>query len=536
MRTYDYIVVGGGSSGCIAAAELAKVRGNEVLLIECGEPAEANPETLRADGYKDAFANDRLMWERFTAPQQTSAKQRIYVGSGTGMGGSGSVNGMVYTRGAAVDFAEWPEGWRWDDVRKDFDSLERVIRPNRRAPTQFTEACIRGAEEAGFRRKDDLNDGDLAGVIGYEWMNYEGENRRSSYVAFIRDEDLPGLTIATGARAEKIVVDDQRRVTGVTYIAEGMRVSAKARREVVLCAGALETPKLLMLSGVGPAEALRALGIPVALDAPGVGENLHDHPNVPLFFAGRREADCKYPQLYSFHRANPESSLPEGQSDTCYVYWPARSSMKEAMKRVLPGKVLSEGLYDPLRGPLRRGVDLAFASAAVRRFVDRMYGVIVILGKPKSRGRLSLVSRDVREQARIDPRYYQDAEDMETMLKGVRLARRVAASKSMTDWGNLELMPGKWVKSDAKLARWIEENTITTYHFAGTCRMGEDAGATTDTRLRLRGLRGLRIGDASVIPTTPVSALNAPSMLVGYRAARYAIEEAGSEVAIEAAG
>ncbi len=535
MKTYDYIVVGGGSSGCIAAAELAKVRGQKVLLLECGERAESNPETLRADGYKYAFANDRVIWERFTVPQRTCGKKRIFQGTGTGMGGSGSVNGMVYTRGAAVDYAEWPKGWRWENVQEDFQALERVLRPNRRTPTEFTEACIRGAEEAGFRRKEDLNDGELGGVIGYEWMNFEGEDRRSSYVAFLRDADLPGLTIETGARAEKIDIDGNRRVTGVTYLVDGKRVQARASREVVLCAGALETPKLLMLSGVGPAEMLREFDVPVVLDARGVGKNLHDHPNAPLFFAGDHDVDCNFPQLYSFHRANLASDLPEGQSDTCYVYWPARSAMKEAMKRVLPGKVLPEPLYDRFRGTVRSGVDLAFKSAALTRFVERMYGIVIILGKPKSRGQLTLRSRDVREQARLDPAYYSHPEDMETMVKGVRLARRVAASESMSRWGNRELMPGKRIQSDSKIAQWIEENTITTYHFAGTCRMGEDAAAVTDTRLRFRGLTGLRIGDASVIPTTPVSALNAPSMLVGYRAAQYAIEEAVAGVATEAA-
>ncbi len=536
MKTYDYIVVGGGSSGCIAAAELAKVRGSSVLLLECGGRAEENPETLRADGYKHAFANDRVIWERFSAPQGTCGDQRLFMGSGTGMGGSGSVNGMVYTRGAAADYAEWPKGWRWEDVVGDFEALERVIRPNRRPPTEFTEACIRGAEEAGFRRKDDLNDGDLAGVIGYEWMNYEGDARRSSYVAFIRDADLPGLTVETGARAERLEIDDQKRVTGVTYLQDGKRVTASARREVVLCAGALETPKLLMLSGVGPTQTLRTFEIPVVLDAPGVGGNLHDHPNVPLFFLGERPVDCNYPQLYSFHRANAASDLPAGQSDTCYVYWPARSSMKEAMKRILPGKVLSEALYDRLRPTVRGGVELAFKSRAFERMIERMYGIVVILGKPKSRGRVSLASRDVHAQARLDPAYYAHPEDMDTMVKGVRLARRVAASSSLRGWGARELMPGTRIEKDAKIARWIEENTITTYHYAGTCRMGDDAAAITDTRLRFRGLSGLRIGDASVIPRTPVSALNAPSMLVGYRAARYAIEEASAGVAPEAAG
>jgi choline dehydrogenase len=535
MNEFDYIVVGGGSSGCIAAAELAKAKGATVLLLECGEPAEANPETLRADGYKDAFANDRVIWERFSAPQASCGKQRLFMGSGTGMGGSGSVNGMVYTRGAALDYAEWPAGWRWDDLRPDFEAIERALRPHRRAPTDFTEACVAAAEQAGFTRKEDLNDGELGGVIGYEWMNYEGEARRSSYVAFLRDASLPGLTIRTGARAEKLEIDARRRVTGVSYLVDGRRELARARREVVLCAGALETPKLLLLSGVGPADALRSFEIPVVLDAPEVGANLHDHPNVPLFFLGERAADCFYPQLYSFHRANPASALPPGQSDTCYVFWPARSSMKQAMKRLLPSKVLPERLYATrLHGAVRAGVDRAFGLESVERFIHRMYGIVVILGKPKSRGRLGLRSRDVQEQAHLDPAYYTHPEDMQTMLAAVRLARRISESEGLVRWGNRELMPGRRVRSDGKLAAWIGANTITTYHYAGTCRMGDDPRSVVDTRLRFRGLSGLRVGDASAIPVTPVSALNAPSMLVGLRAARYALEDrAGERAAAE---
>jgi choline dehydrogenase len=175
---------------------------------------------------------------------------------------------------------------------------------------------------------------------------------------------------------------------------------------------------------------------------------------------------------------------------------------------------------------VRAGVDLAFERESVEGFVRRMYGIVVILGKPKSRGRLGLRARDVAVQARLDPAYYSHPEDMETMIAAVRLARRISEADGLVRWGNRELMPGRRVRSDEKLAAWIGKNTITTYHYAGTCRMGEDAGSVVDTRLRFRGLSGLRIGDASAIPVTPVSALNAPSMLVGLRAGRYALEDA----------
>lgn len=519
--SFDYIVIGGGSAGCIVAAELAADPSNRVLLLEQGPPAEAHPETLAADGYKDAFINDAVMGERFTIPQPHSANQRIFAGTGTVMGGSGSVNGMVYTRGAREDYADWPEGWHWSDVQGDFEAIERRIRPHRRPATEWTEACLTAALEHGFSRKEDLNDGDLSNVIGYEWMSYEGDARRSSYVAFIKDAGArENLTIRARTRAHRIVFSPDRHATAVELEHDGQLEQASATKEIVLCAGALETPKLLMLSGIGPAEHLRQHGVPVLFDQPRIGEGLHDHPNVPVFYSAEKDIDCLHPQLYSFFRTNPETNLPAAQSDTCYVYWPAPSAMRQMMQRMLPPKVVPHALYGPRsRGAVRSLVGAAFKVGAVRRFTDRMFGIILILGKPKSRGTLRLRSADVRTPASIDPAYYSNPEDLETMVKGVRIARRIGASDGLASWKVKELMPGSRARSDHAIADYVRKNTITTYHFAGSCSMGSGPEASVDPELRLRGVTGLRIADASVIPWTPVSALNAPTMLIGYRAA-----------------
>jgi choline dehydrogenase len=529
LTAYDYIVVGGGSAGCVAAAQLARDPSIRVLMLERGDDTLKHPETLRADGYKDAFINDAVIWERFSTAQPQAGHQRIFMGSGTGLGGSGSVNGMVYTRGSKLDYEQWPEGWRWNDVLPDFEAIEKVLRPRRREATDFTRACLQGSQAAGFRHKEDLNDGDLSGVLGYEWMNYEGDQRRSSYLAFIRESGPPAnLTIVTHALVHRLELTDGR-VTGVVYAVNGVEQRATVEREVLMACGALETPKVLMLSGIGPGEALRACGLEAKHELPAVGQKLHDHPNVPLFFLGEKPVDCFYPQLYGFHRANPELSLPSGQSDSCYVFYPARSSIKQAAQRVLPGKVLPQAIYGaPTRAMVRFGLRALYATGLAESFINRTWGIVVILGKPHSRGSVTLASKSPSAPGRIDPKYLEAPEDLQTMLKAVRLARKIARSEPLKAWGNRELEPSAKIESDAALGKWIGKNLITTYHYAGTCSMGDDVGSVCDRRLKVRGLKNLRIADASAIPSTPVSALNAPSMLVGYRAARFALEDRGS--------
>lgn len=522
---FDYIVIGAGSSGSIVAGELAADLGVRVLVLEHGDHSDQNPETLRASGYKDAFINDRVMWDRFSEPQRECANHRLYMGSGRGTGGSGSVNAMVYTRGSKFDYAQWEtDGWRWDDLQSTFGRLESQLRISQRPATHFTETCIAAAERAGFRFSYDLNDGQLSGKLGYNWMNVDADNgdRRSAYVSFLRPrEGQPNLRLLTGATVHRVRFDANRRATGVDYEKDGQLFSASARREIILSAGALETPKLLMLSGVGPGDELRRHAIPVVQELPAVGRNLMDHPNVQVFFASRERNDCTWAQLYGFHRANPDTPLPAGEADTCYVFYSAKSSFREGMIRLVPGMVLPPSLLQ-LGWPssaIRGAIKGLFGVPGVKRAVEHIYGIVVILGKPLSRGSVRLHSSEPKAQALIDPNYFGDPRDLDSLVKGVQLARRVAATEPLARYGNLEFMPGAWMKSEEALRTFIRKNVMTTYHFSGTCALGAGADSAVTPELRLRGVTGLRIVDASVVPSVPVSAMNAPSMVVGLRGA-----------------
>lgn len=520
-QSFDYVVIGAGSAGCVVAARLAEAGVGSVLLLEAGDPASLHPETLTSDGFKDAFAKDGLMWHRMTSPQVSCGRRRLFAGTGRAMGGSGSVNGMVYTRGDVRDFERWPQGWQWQDLVPSFAAVEGQLGIRPRAPTPFAERFLAAAQSAGLRRKDGLNDGQLCGYVGCNDMNYEGDQRRSSYRALLHERSLPGIKIINGARAQRIRFDADHRATAVEYrVGDEARI-ARVGKELVCCAGALETPKLMMLSGIGPADHLRSMGIPVICDAPGIGENLQDHPNVPLFYRAKVPVDFAYPQLYGFDAARRRPGEPADMApDTCFVCYAAPASIRESMLRMLPILALPGPLYGIsfLRSLLRAMVRIAFRLPPLKAFVSKVFGIIVILGKPTSRGRLRLASTDPDAPAAIDVAYYATPEDRQTMLAAVARARGIAAQPALKEAGARPLSAGAKSADPAKVWRWIVSATMTTFHFCGTCRMGDDAASPVDTRLRVKGLQNVRIADASVMPEIPVSALNAPSMMIAHRA------------------
>lgn len=520
-EAFDYVVVGAGSAGCIVAARLAEAGAGSVLLLEAGDTATAHPETLSADGFKHAFANDDVMWHRMSAKQADCGGRSVYLGSGRVLGGSGSVNGMVYTRGDRRDFDAWPSGWKWAEVQPAFEAVEARLGLQARPETPFASRFLDAAVAAGFSRKDGMNDGVLSEVVGCNDMNYQGDARRSSYRAWLHDAVPKGLHLRTQARVHRLLFDSARKAHAVEYEHQGALRRIAVRREVLLCGGALETPKLLQLSGVGPAELLASLGIPLVQAAPAVGSHLQDHPNVCVFYRSRALVDFQYPQLYAFGAAH--GPAPEAAPDTCFVCYAAPASLKESMLRMLPILALPGVLYRLrlLRGLLRACVRGAFRLPPLQRFVSRVFGVVVILGKPLSRGSVRIRSADPRVDAKIDPAYYSHPEDRTRMAAAIERAHGVACQQPLQSVGARLLSKAAVATNPRKRQRWIEGATMTTFHYCGSCRMGEGDDSPVDPELRVKGIANVRVADASVMPEIPVSALNAASMMIGYRAADF---------------
>lgn len=522
--SYDYIIVGAGSSGCIIAARLAEETSGSVLLIEAGPAADENPDTMTADGFKYCFANDNVMLDRFSEPQQHMANRSLYQGTGTTMGGSGSVNGMVYTRGDKSDFISWPKGWQWQDNLAAFEAIEEKLQPQPRDATVFTQAAIDAGIKIGMQHKDGLNDGDLSGFIGHNAMNYQGDKRHSSYMAYLHEKLenklLDNLTVLNHCLTHKVIIEEQRAVAVEIERDQHTTQRMTATKEIILCAGALETPKILMLSGIGPSEELNKHDIPVQLEQNEIGQNLHDHPNVCLFYKGKQKLDFAYPQLYGFDRVNAQLPLAsKTQADTCFAFFAAPITLHQSMHRMLPALALPKKLYHikALRNIFRTLIDLAFKIPALNHHIDRLYGIVIILGKPLSRGSLSLQSNNAKDQAVIDTAYYRNPADMQTMINGILQAQKIGEQTPLVSWGSKALSAAGKTQHLKKIEKAIKAATMTTFHFCGTCRMGEDAAAPVDTQLRVKGIKDLRVADASVIPEIPVSAINAPSMMIAHR-------------------
>ena len=521
-EVYDYVVVGAGSAGAVVAARLTEDAATRVLLLEAGGPAEADHISIPA-----AFANlfqTRWDWNYQTAEQKQLHGRRAYWPRMKALGGCSSMNAMIYIRGNRLDYDTWRDaygavGWGYDDVLPAFVRAEGNTRlggpfhgqdgplhvEDRRYTHPLTHACVDSPVAAGFTHTDGFNGAGQEGA-GVSQATCRKGRRWSTADAYLGPAtDRPNLTIRTGALAERVVVEGGRAV-GVQYqYGPGSR-TAYVDGEVVLAGGAVNSPQLLMLSGIGPGAHLSEVGVEVLVDLPGVGQNLHDHPAVPLVFHTRGASDLMdHNNLVQFARAKATgtgplvSNIGEGGG-----FWRSRDDLPAPDLQV---HVAPTGFYDN----------------GLHEATTRCVTVAPTLVHVASRGSLRLRSTDPRWHPEIDPGYYDDPVDLDAMVAGVRrLLDTVAAGPlaEHVDGPALPTMQG-WGDdpTDEQIVEHVRAQTQTLYHPVGTCAMGGDERAVVDPDLRVRGVAGLRVADASVMPMVTRGNTNAPSIMIGERAA-----------------
>lgn len=527
MSEYDYVVVGAGSAGCILATRLAQ-SGAEVLLLEAG----ASDRTRFCDipGMVSVIhtvpeVKKRFDWGFYTVPQKHALDRRIPAVRGRVLGGSSSINGMLFVRGNRANYDDWARdgcpGWSYQDVLPAFKRMEDweggngeyrgkggpIAVTKRKSLTPASHAFIEAVMDTfHVPLTDDYNAGEQEGAMVFQQSARDGR-RFSSSAATLRKPD-PKLTVRTGVLVERLVMQGSH-VRGVSLLVGRERETVHARREVVLCAGVFGSPQLLMLSGIGPAEHLRGLGIDVVADLP-VGDNLHDHMFMPLtFLAPTAQHRGTLPHflggmISEAVRGNSwfGSTVFEGGAFVRSKH--AEKGVPDLQIHMLPWAYPSPNQDKPVR-PV---VDLRPAMT-----------VMPTLIYPKSRGTVRLASSDPAAAPLIDPAYLSDPRDLEFLFDGVKMMRELVANARLREVVTAELHPAEAARDDAELRRELPNRATTVYHPVGTCRMGSDERAVVDPLLRVRGIEGLRVADAAIMPNITGGNTNAPAMMIGERCA-----------------
>lgn len=514
---HDYVIVGAGSAGCVLASRLSEDPAVSVLLIEAGG-SDRHPDVRIPAAFAKQFQTKRD-WNFATEPEPHCNGRSIYMPRGKGLGGSSSMNAMLYVRGHPLDYEKWEAsgatGWGWDGMRPYFLRAEDNARgasehhavggplrvEDERSPRPLTGRFLAACEEAGIPRIDDYNGPEQDGAALAQVTQRNGR-RWSTADAYLRPaQRRPNLDVISGAQALSVEMQGGR-ATGARYRKGGREQVAGARRETILAAGALGSPQLLMLSGIGPAEQLREHGISVAADLPGVGENLQDHPYLSSIWdvpGGGSLADAESPKAlleFLLRRSGPLTS-----------------SVAEALAFVRS----KPGLAQP---------DLQFHFAPAY-FADNGFeeydghGITMgpVLVAPRSRGWVRLRSPDPTDKPRILTNSLAEPEDVAALVAGTRLSRKVAAAAPFASVLGRQLFPGAEIESDDDLIEDLRSRVELLYHPVGTCRMGSGGDAVVDPELRVRGVDGLRVVDASVFPIIPSGNTNAPTIAVAERGA-----------------
>ncbi len=529
---FDYIIVGGGSAGCVLANRLSEDPNNTVLLLEAGKKDTKQEIHIPAAFFK-LFTTD-VDWAYYSVPQKQLNNRQIFMPRGKVMGGCSSINAMIYIRGHKADYDEWEalgnKGWSYDEVLPYFKKSENQSRGSNfyhgkggplgvmdhKVTNKLSETFIKAATKMGYPRRRDFNGPDQEG-FGFYQVTQKNGARCSTAKAFIKPAlHRNNLTVFTEAQVEKVLIEKGNAV-GVKYRRNGgLNISACVRKEVILSAGAYNSPHLLMLSGVGPAKELKKHGIEVIKDLPGVGQNLQDHVYVGVVKQIKKNVSLDKIDRTPYVIKNLSNYLLRKQG-------PLTSNLAEA------GGFIHT--VDGLEAP-----DMQYHFAPCY-FVDNGFtrpegnglGLAATLIKPESAGKLYLKNNDPFELPLVDPAFLTADADMQTLIRGYRIAQDILDSKPFKSITKQYFKPGRRLETDEEIIEHIKDSMEHIYHPVGTCKMGSDKMAVVDDKLRVRGINNLRVVDASIMPTIVRGNTNAPTIMIAEKAADL-IQSLGIEV------
>ena len=521
---FDYVIVGAGSAGCVLAARLTEDPNTRVLLLEAGGGADKFLIRMPL-GMMKAMLKPELTWRMMTEPEPTLDGRRLFLPRGRLLGGSSSINGMVYMRGHSADYDRWAQkgarGWSHAEVLPYFRRMERSWRGTddygRDGPLPITknntkyllhDELMQAIANAGYPCTEDIHAGGEEGASFVELTIDEKGRRASTYEAYLKPAmERPNLAVVTNALTRKVVIEDGR-ATGVEYEVGGEVRTAKAG-EVILSGGTYNSPQLLMLSGIGPAEHLTEMGVPVLHVLPGVGRNLQEHPRVPLEFTAK--GPVTFVNQLRFDRAARAVAQ-------WYLFGtgPFARQLNSANPMLRTDPRLAQPDIQLFSNPVKLSAHLWFPGFV--KSPEHAFSADVILLHPQARGWVTLKSPDPRELPAIRLNLFDNEADFATARAGLRLARRIYTTEPMAGLIAREAIPGADVQSDEAIDAHVRATAGTTQHPVGTCAMGVGAGAVVDSSLRVHGIEGLRVVDASVMPDVPGGNTNGPTIMIAEKA------------------
>jgi choline dehydrogenase len=531
--SFDYIVTGAGSAGCVVAARLTESGRYRVLLLEAGGK-DRNPWIHVPMGFSRVYANPRVNWMYESEPEAQLNGRALYQPRGKVLGGTSSINGMVYMRGNAGDYDEWRQrgctGWDWDSVLPYFKKAEHQERGASKfhgvggplhvsdQPYRFelADRLVEAAVQAGLPAIEDFNDGRQEGA-GY-FQSTTGKHRRwSTATAYLRPaRNRANLVVRPNAQATRVLMENGR-ATGVTFISNGVAHTARARGEVIVCGGVFNSPQLLQLSGIGPGALLQEMGIPVVHEVPAVGRHLQDHFFVRLAFRCTRsitmnEMANSLPRKavalaqYALFRVGPLAA--NGVTAGAFARSDPRLERPDLQFNFTPYSYASRDARGAVAHPFP-----GFSLSAVHL-------------RPDSRGTVTIKSPDPLAPPAIRFNFLETSSDLQALTAGMRMARKFTEQPALAPYVAEELIPGPSVNTDAEFEANIRMNANSNLHPVGTCRMGPEGDTVVDSRLRVHGVGRLRVVDAAIMPTVPAGNTNAPTIMIGEKAADMILADA----------